>query len=171
MSAIDAPATPADHREQLIAGEWVAGGGGERESVDPFRQEPWAVISDADATDVDRAIAGAREAFRSWKRVTGYERSKLLFKFADMLEAEADELGKLETRDNGKIVRENQNQIRFAVRNFRFFAGLADKFGGETKQLDNFDTVDFTTREPRGVVVLIAPWNSPIQTLSNKLAP
>ncbi|HEU4975061.1 MAG TPA: aldehyde dehydrogenase [Baekduia sp.] len=161
----------ADHRNQLIAGEWVIGQGGERESVDPFRQEAWTAISDADAADVDRAVRGAREAFRSWRRVTGYERAKLLFAFADILEAEADELGRLETRDNGKIVRENQNQIRFAVRNFRFFAGLADKFGGETKQLDNYDTVDFTTREPRGVVVLIAPWNSPVQTLSNKLAP
>lgn len=171
MSVTDTQTTPADHREQLIAGEWVAGNGGERDSVDPFRQETWAVISDADATDVERAIAGAREAFRSWRRVTGYERAKLLFRFADLLEAEADELGRLETRDNGKIVRENQNQVRFAVRNFRFFAGLADKFGGETKQLDSYDTVDFTTREPRGVVVLIAPWNSPIQTLSNKLAP
>jgi aldehyde dehydrogenase (NAD+) len=169
--SVEAPTTPADYRNQLIAGEWVVGSAGDRDSVDPFSRETWAVISDADPGDVDRAIAGAREAFKSWKRVSGYERAKLLFKFADILEAEADELGKLETRDNGKIVRENQNQVRFAVRNFRFFAGLADKFGGETKQLDNVNTIDFTTREPRGVVVLIAPWNSPIQTLSNKLAP
>jgi aldehyde dehydrogenase (NAD+) len=156
-----------DYRRQLIGGEWVEGQGGERESVDPFRQEAWTVITDADADDVDRAVRAARASFRRWRRFSGYERAKLLFAFADLLEAEADELGRLETRDNGKIVRENQNQIRFAVRNFRFFAGLADKFGGETKQLDNVDTVDFTTREPRGVVVLIAPWNSPVQTLSN----
>ena len=161
----------SDYRRQLIGGEWIAGRGGDLESIDPFRREPWAVITQADAADVDRAVTAARATFRSWRRVTGYERAKLLFAFADMLEAEADDFGRVETRDNGKIVRENQNQIRFAVRNFRFFAGLADKFGGESKQLDKYDTVDFTTREPRGVVVLIAPWNSPIQTLSNKLAP
>jgi aldehyde dehydrogenase (NAD+) len=161
----------ADYRNQLIAGDWSAGQGGDLESIDPYRREPWAVISEATEADVDRAVRAAREAFRTWRRVTGYQRAKLLFAFADLLESEADELGRLETRDNGKIVRENQNQIRFAVRNFRFFAGLADKFGGETKQLDTYDTVDFTSREPRGVVVLIAPWNSPVQTLSNKLAP
>ncbi|MHB1538148.1 MAG: aldehyde dehydrogenase [Solirubrobacteraceae bacterium] len=161
----------SDYRRQLIGGEWVQGGGGELESIDPFRREAWTAITQADASDVDRAVRAAREAFGSWRRVTGYERATLLFRFADVLEAKADELGRVETRDNGKIVRENQNQIRFAVRNFRFFAGLADKFGGETKQLDNYESVDFTTREPRGVVVLIAPWNSPVQTLSNKLAP
>jgi (Z)-2-((N-methylformamido)methylene)-5-hydroxybutyrolactone dehydrogenase len=160
-----------DYRRQLIGGEWVEGHGGELESIDPFRRTPWAVITEATEDDVDVAVRSARETFASWRQVTGYQRAKLLFGLADVLEAEADELGRLETRDNGKIVRENQNQIRFAVRNFRFFAGLADKFGGETKQLDNYETVDFTTREPRGVVVLIAPWNSPIQTLSNKLAP
>ena len=161
----------SDYRRQLIGGEWVEGGGGELDSIDPFTREPWAVITQANASDVDRAVGAARAAFRAWRRVTGYERSKLLFRLADLLESEADAFGRLETRDNGKIVRENQNQIRFAVRNFRFFAGLADKFGGETKQLDSYDALDFTTREPRGVVVLIAPWNSPIQTLSNKLAP
>lgn len=161
----------ADYRRQLIGGRWVEGGGGEFESIDPFRRAPWATLTEASPDDVDAAVTAARAAFRSWRRVTGYERSKLLFTLADALEAEADPFGEVETRDNGKIVRENQNQIRFAVRNFRFFAGLADKFGGETKQLDSYDTVDFTSREPRGVVVLIAPWNSPIQTLSNKLAP
>lgn len=160
-----------DYCRQLIGGEWVEGHGGELDSIDPYTREPWTRITEADASDVDQAVRAARETFTTWRRTTGYERAKLLFAFADLLEAEADEMGRLETRDNGKIVRENQNQIRFAVRNFRFFAGLADKFGGETKQLDSYDTVDFTTREPRGVVVLMAPWNSPIQTLSNKLAP
>lgn len=161
----------SDYRRQLIAGKWVEGHGGERESIDPFKRTPWTTITDADESDVDDAVRAAREAFKAWRKVTGYQRAKLLFKFADLLETSADDMGRLETLDNGKIVRENQNQIRFAARNFRFFAGLADKFGGETKQLDNYDTVDFTTREARGVVILLAPWNSPIQTLSNKLAP
>src|SRR4051812_25901534 len=86
-----------DYRRQLIGGEWIEGGGGERESIDPFQQQAWTVISDADAADVDRAIGAARETFRSWKRMTGYARAQLLFRFADILEAEADELGRLET--------------------------------------------------------------------------
>lgn len=164
-------AETADYRRLLIGGDWTPASGTEFPSVDPFHRREWAVVGTATAEDVDRAVTAAREASRGWRRMSGYERSRLLFAFADALERETDRLAEIETRDNGKLYKENRNQIGFAVRNFRFFAGMADKLTGETKPLDNPMTVDFTVREPRGVVALIAPWNSPIQTLSNKLAP
>lgn len=161
----------ADYRRLLIGGAWTPASGAEFPSIDPFHRREWAVVGTATAGDVDRAVTAAREAFRGWRRTNGYERGRLLLAVADALERETDRLAEIETRDNGKLYKENRNQIGFAVRNFRFFAGMADKLTGETRPLDSLTTVDFTVREPRGVVVLIAPWNSPIQTLSNKLAP
>jgi (Z)-2-((N-methylformamido)methylene)-5-hydroxybutyrolactone dehydrogenase len=161
----------ADYRRLFVGGDWVPATGGEFPSVNPFTRRAWAVVGDAGAEDVEATISAARAAARGWRRMSGYQRARLLFAFADALERNTDRLAEIETRDNGKLYKENRNQIGFAVRNFRFFAGLADKLTGETKPLDNPLFVDFTTREPRGVVVLIAPWNSPIQTLSNKLAP
>jgi (Z)-2-((N-methylformamido)methylene)-5-hydroxybutyrolactone dehydrogenase len=166
-----AATAPVDYRKLLIGGRWVQASGAEFPSVDTFHRREWAVVGSATAGDVDAAATAARAAFRGWRNIGGYERAKLLFAFADALERDVDRLAEIETRDNGKLYKENRNQIGFAVRNFRFFAGLADKLVGETKPLDNPMFLDFTTREPRGVVVLIAPWNSPIQTLSNKLAP
>ncbi|MGE0218195.1 aldehyde dehydrogenase family protein [Mycolicibacterium sp.] len=160
-----------DYTRLFVGGEWVRATGEEFVSVDPYRMRGWATVGSASPADVQRTIDAARRAARPWRRMSGYARSQLLFQFADALDAQRDRLAEIETRDNGKLYKENYNQIGFAVRNFRFFAGLADKLTGETKPLDSVETVDFTTREPHGVVVLIAPWNSPIQTLSNKLAP
>lgn len=161
----------ADYRKLFIGGEWTPASGAEFPSIDPYHRQAWAVVGTATTEDVDHAVSVARKAFRDWRRMGVYERAKLLFAFADALERETDRLAEIETRDNGKLYKENRNQIGFAVRNFRFMAGMADKLTGETKPLDNPMFLDFTVREPRGVVVLLAPWNSPIQTLSNKLAP
>src|SRR5690606_23352660 len=108
-------------------------------------------------------------AFDDWRRTPGYERGRLIDALADVLEDNAEHLAEIETRDNGKIYRENLGQIRFAARVYRYMAGAADKIHGETKPLDNYATVDFTTREPVGVAALITAWNSPLQLLANKL--
>jgi len=160
-----------NYRDQLIDGEMVAGSGPEFTSIDPYSEEPWAVFTEADESDVDRAVQAAARAFDGWRRTPGQERARLMNALADAIERDVDRLAEIETRDNGKIVRENRNQIQFAVRNFRYFAGLADKITGETKPLDSYTTFDFTTREPIGVCVLITAWNSPLQLLSNKLPP
>jgi aldehyde dehydrogenase (NAD+) len=155
----------------LIDGKWVAGGGGDYESIDPYTQQPWATHTNAAAADVDAAVAAANRAFPAWRRTSGYERAKLINRLADLMEREIDRLAEIETHDNGKIVRENRNQIGFAARIYRFFAGMADKLNGESKPLDNYNTIDFTVREPVGVCVLITAWNSPLQLLANKLPP
>jgi aldehyde dehydrogenase (NAD+) len=80
-------------------------------------------------------------------------------------------MGVLESTDNGKVIRETSSQMLFAARQYRFFAGSADKLWGKVIPLDQPDILDYATREPLGVAVLITAWNSPMGLLSNKLAP
>jgi acyl-CoA reductase-like NAD-dependent aldehyde dehydrogenase len=159
--------------QMLIGGEWVDCSTGERlASINPFNQEVWATIPQASADDANRALSSARGAFEnSWRDVNGLRRAELMTRLADLIEANASRMARLETTDNGKVIRETQNQVRFAARNYRFFAGYADKLYGEVIPLDNADLFDYTLREPFGVVVLITAWNSPMQLLANKLAP
>lgn len=139
-------------------------------SVDPYEESDWAQIPVAGAGTVDAAIAAARKAWPAWKALPGVTRGKVISAIADQMEKDAPELAAVETRDNGKLLRENLNQIGFAVRVLRYYAGWADKFGGETKPQDNPDAFAFTTREPFGVAVLITSWNSPLNLLINKLS-
>ena len=139
-------------------------------SVDPYEEKDWAQIPVAGAGTVDAAVAAARKAWPAWKALPGVTRGKVISAIADQMEQDAPELAAVETQDNGKLLRENLNQIGFAVRVLRYYAGWADKFGGETKPQDNADAFAFTTREPFGVAVLITSWNSPLNLLINKLS-
>lgn len=161
----------ASYVDHYVDGTWTPGNGGEFASINPYSGEAWAVLSSADESDVDRTVQAARRAFPVWRDTPGLERSRVLHRIAELIEDHLDELGEIETRDNGKLFKENRNQIQFAARNYRFHAGLADKMNGETKPLDRADVLNFTMREPLGAVVLITASNSPLQTLSNKLAP
>jgi acyl-CoA reductase-like NAD-dependent aldehyde dehydrogenase len=145
--------------------------GGERfATYNPFTQTPWATISQADATDVAAAIATARQTFdRTWRGTSGYERAKLLFRLADLVEASADRIGRLESTDNGKIIRETTSQVVFLARLFRFYAGYADKIWGRVIPLDRLDVFDYATMDPLGVIGIITAWNSPMALLGNKL--
>lgn len=156
-----------------IGGEWREPKGGERfPAINPFTQTQWASIPQADEDDVADAIQVAHEAYRSvWSKTNGYERARLLHKLADLLQADAERMGRLESTDNGKVVRETQAQMIFAARQYRFFAGYADKLWGKVIPLDQPDVFDYATRMPVGVAVLITAWNSPMGLLSNKLAP
>ena len=141
-------------------------------TICPYTAQEWARFTAGDAADVDDAVAAARTAFETqWRFVSGYERARLMLRLADLIDSHGDELARIETTDNGKVIRETRNQMRFSARNFRFFAGLADKLSGETKPLDDGAMFDYTTREPLGVAALVTAWNSPIGLLTNKLAP
>ncbi|HLI38522.1 MAG TPA: aldehyde dehydrogenase family protein [Streptosporangiaceae bacterium] len=163
------------HRDyrMLIGGEFVeAAGGQRREAVNPFTRQAFATIPEAGKADAGAAVRAAREAFgRTWSRAPGVERAEFLHRLADLIDARAHDLGALESTDNGKLLRETERQARFAARNYRFFAGYADKLFGQTIPLDSPDSFDYTIREPVGVAALITAWNSPLQLLSNKLAP
>ena len=159
--------------QMLIGGEWSNGTTEERlPSVNPFDRKVWATIPQASPEDVERAISAARDAFEGkWKHTNGLERARLMNRLADLLEADAERMARLETTDNGKVIRETSNQMRFAARIYRFYAGYADKLYGEVIPLDNPKMFDYTTREPLGVAALLTAWNSPIVLLTNKLAP
>lgn len=157
----------------LIGGVEVDAADGRRLNVvNPYTSETFATIPDAGSADVDAAVRAARGAFDSvWRTTPGVRRAELMHRLADEYDRRADELGAWESRDNGKLVAESRGQARFAARNYRFFAGLADKIYGRTIPLDTPSSFDYTLRQPLGVVALITAWNSPMQLLANKLAP
>jgi acyl-CoA reductase-like NAD-dependent aldehyde dehydrogenase len=94
-----------------------------------------------------------------------------MFRLADLIDQHANELGVLETRENGKLLKETTSQAHFAARCYRYFAGVADKILGDVIPLDDAKMLDFLVREPIGVCALLIAWNSPMQLLANKLAP
>ena len=161
------------HYRLHIGGEWREGRRSRRfDSANPYTARTWATVAQAEPEDVAAAIAAARDSFdRTWSRVNGYERGRLMLKLADLLHNDAARMGRLESTDNGKIIRETQTQMVFAARHYRFFAGYADKLWGRQIPLDQRDAFDYATREPLGVVALITAWNSPMGLLANKLAP
>ena len=160
------------HSHKLyINGEWVEPNSGETfPAYNPFTQEAWATISQADETDVKKAVDAARTAFETgWRHTTGLERAKMMNRLADLLEQSADRMALLESTDNGKVIRETKGQMIFSARIYRFFAGYADKIWGRVIPLDQKNVFDYATYEPLGVIALITAWNSPMALLANKL--
>jgi len=159
--------------EMIIGGSSVPASTGERrDAVDPFRGTAFASFPEASADDVARAVEAAGTAFSNgWGTTPAVHRARLLRRLADLVADRADELGRWETQDTGKLLRETTAQARFAARNYEFFAGCAEHLRGSTIPLDDPGLLDYTMREPIGVAALITAWNSPMQLLSNKLAP
>jgi acyl-CoA reductase-like NAD-dependent aldehyde dehydrogenase len=157
-------------RKLLVGGKWT-GGAAPFGAINPYTSQEWATISAATPENVRDAVSAACDAAASWGTTNGLERAELMHRLARAIDEQARSLGELESTDNGKIVRETESQMHFAARNYRFFAGAADKLVGETKPLDSWLSLDYTVREPVGVAGLIIPWNSPMAILANKLAP
>ncbi len=156
----------------FIGGEWVdAASGRTFQTLDPFAGKPWAEAPDAGPEDVDRAVAAAREALAGpWGALTGKDRARLLRRLADLLARDAEALARIETRDNGKLLREMLVQCRALPDYYEYFAGAADKIEGEVIPTDKPGFLVYTRREPVGVVGGIVPWNSPLLLLTWKLA-
>jgi aldehyde dehydrogenase (NAD+) len=158
----------------FIGGEWQDAESGRRfETINPSTAEVLAEVSEAGEADVDRAVRAAREAFDSgpWPRMDGRKRAAVLFAIADRMEAEADELARLETLDNGKPLREARMfDVQGSIDCFRYYAGWADKIDGEVIPVPG-PYLNYTRREPIGVCGQIVPWNYPLQMASWKVAP
>lgn len=156
-----------------IGGEWCESASGKTfESFNPATAEPWYVAADGDAEDVGRAVRAARKAFDGeWSQVTPTERGKLLRRLGDLIAQVGEDLATVETTDNGKLIREMQGQMRSLPEWFYYFAGAADKIHGETIPTLTPTILNYTLREPIGVVAAITPWNSPLLLTSLKLAP
>ncbi|MHB8672990.1 MAG: aldehyde dehydrogenase [Candidatus Limnocylindrales bacterium] len=156
----------------FIDGDWVAAHGSTTyESIDPSTGDPWAEIVQGDATDVDRAVEAARSALSGpWGRMAASERGRLIYRLAALVENNVDRLAELESRDNGKPLRDARDEVSRAADWLRFFAGAADKINGETIPVRH-NALAYTVREPIGVVAAITPWNSPFYLYSWKLGP
>ena len=157
----------------FIGGEWTdATQGGRFETQFPATGEVLASVAEAGAADVDRAVAAARTAFEDakWRRMDAADRGALLWRMADIMEQRADVLTRLEVLDNGKPIREAKIDIRQSIDALRYYAGWATKLQGDTLPVRG-NYLNYTLREPVGVVGAIIPWNFPLLMAVWKVAP
>jgi aldehyde dehydrogenase (NAD+) len=162
--------------KMLIDGEWVdAASGRTFESRYPGTGEVIAHVAEGDREDVDRAVQAARRAFDGgdYRKMNGADRGRLLWKIADLMEQNIDELAELETLDNGKpLVESLKVDLPQSIACFRYYAGWAGKTTGDTIEPNaRANAFCFTLREPVGVCGQIIPWNFPIQMATWKIAP
>jgi acyl-CoA reductase-like NAD-dependent aldehyde dehydrogenase len=157
-----------------IGGEWADAVSGETfPTENPATGEVLAQVAAGSAADIDRAVASARAGFRdpAWRRMSPHRRAELLWALSDRIAANAEELARLETLDNGKPLFESRDvDLPSVVENFRYFAGIADKIHGETIPVPG-PFLNYTLREPLGVVGSIVPWNFPLSLAAWKVAP
>lgn len=167
-------AAPDTQYQHLIDGVAVAPASGEYlPTEDPFSGQVWARIARGNAADVDAAVRAADRAFTggAWPALTPSERGRLLWRLADAITANADRLAQIERRDNGKLAIEVVAQVRYMADYFRYYAGLADKVQSDVIPTDKNGVFAYTRYEPKGVIAIITPWNSPLTLTSWKLAP
>lgn len=158
----------------FIDGEYVPGATRQYiDSINPARNTAWYAITDAGQADIDQAVDAAARALRNpaWRSLTQTARGGLIRRLGDLLAAHGERLAEIETRDNGKLIREMRAQMASLPDTYHYYAGMADKLTGETIPVNKADTFNFTLREPIGVVAIIVPWNSPLYLLSSVLAP
>ncbi|WP_026736388.1 aldehyde dehydrogenase family protein [Fischerella sp. PCC 9605] len=157
----------------LINNEWVESVSGKRfETINPATGEVICDVAEADAPDVDKAVQAARNAFNSgeWRKMSATRRGELLYKLADLIEQNIDELARLETLDNGKPLHDSYGDLRLVIACYRYYAGWADKVQGKTIPI-NGPYFCYTRHEPVGVVGQIIPWNFPLLMQAWKLGP
>jgi acyl-CoA reductase-like NAD-dependent aldehyde dehydrogenase len=166
--------SPVKPGKLIINGEAVDAASGRTYTTwNPATESPICEVAEAGAEDVDRAVRAARAAFESgpWPKMRPAERQRILFRLGDLILAHADELGRLETLDNGKPIFESKMIDAPMVANcFHYFAGWATKLAGDTLPV-NPAFFTYTLREPIGVVGAIIPWNFPMIMVGWKAAP
>ncbi|AQM41099.1 MULTISPECIES: betaine-aldehyde dehydrogenase [Staphylococcus] len=165
-----------DHlsRLQYIDGAWVESSNKQtREIINPYNQAVILEVAEGTAEDSERAILAARRAFEAgtWANETSENRGKKVRAIANMIEKHREELAKLETLDTGKTLEESYADMDDIANVFNFFAGLADKDGGEIIDSPIPNTESKVVKEPVGVVTQITPWNYPLLQASWKIAP
>ena len=150
--------------------------GGYFESENPATGEVWARVPDCRAADIERAVAAAGRAFYDgpWGRMLPAERGRYLRRIGDVISANAERLGQVETRDNGKLPHHITPGLLvggWSVDSWHYYAGMCDKFEGRVIPAEAPDILNYMKWEAFGVVAQILPWNSPLGTLIWKLAP
>jgi phenylacetaldehyde dehydrogenase len=157
----------------LIGGQWVQAASGETfETVNPANATTITTVASAGAADVDRAVDAARRAFedRAWSDMNPHQRTRVLLRIADIIEAHADELALIESLDVGIPIRLARYQIAIAAETFQYYAGWPTKMLGTVNPVDA-SVHCYTVREPVGVCAGIIPWNGPLTMAAWKIAP
>ncbi|HVT29927.1 MAG TPA: aldehyde dehydrogenase family protein, partial [Lacipirellulaceae bacterium] len=158
----------------FIGGKWVPSASGKTfETIHPATEEVICEVAEGDKEDVDAAVDAARDAFENgpWATMDARDRGALMYKLADLIEEEADELAALETLDNGKPISDARAaDIPLVIDCLRYYAGWADKIQGSTIPIRG-DYFCYTRREPVGVVGQIIPWNFPALMVAWKWGP
>ncbi len=165
-------------KKMLIGGRRVDAVTGETlDVVDPATNRELCHVPRGGEADINQAVQAARQAFESgpWRRLTPSERGRMIWKLADLIEQHGEEFAQLETLDNGKpLAVARAADVPLTVDHFRYYAGLATKIHGETLDLSvpyapGAEFLDYTRREPMGVVGQIIPWNFPLLMAAWKL--
>ena len=157
----------------LIDGKFAPAASGETFSTaSPIDFSALADVSKAGVADVDRAVAAARRAFDdgTWPGMQPFARGKILRAIADGIRSNAARIAEIETRNGGKTISNSLNEVDSAANVFEYYAGAMDKFFGDTIPMGS-NVLDFTLREPLGVVAAITPWNFPFLAAAWKVAP
>jgi acyl-CoA reductase-like NAD-dependent aldehyde dehydrogenase len=137
--------------------------------IEPATEKPLAEVPRAGIDEADAAVARAKAAYPDWRAVAPADRSRLLHRLADALEAKAGDLAVLEARNAGKPIADARAEMGMVVETFRYYAGAPERNLGDTIPVSG--GVAMTFREPLGVVALITPWNFPLTIASWKIAP
>ena len=158
----------------FIGGKWADAASGKTFStINPATGEALTTLAEADERDADAAVTAARKAFESgpWPEMSASDRGRLLWRIGDLIDKYNEEVGTLETLDNGKPIFESrQVDMPMVAEVFRYYAGWATKIHGETAPVKG-PYLNYTLREPIGVVAAIVPWNFPLLLASWKVAP
>ena len=148
----------------FIGGKWVPSASGKTfDTIHPATEEVICKVAEGDKADIDAAVDAAREAFDNgpWRTMDARDRGALIYKLAELIEEEAEELAALETLDNGKPINDSRAaDIPLVIDCLKYYAGWADKIQGKTIPIRG-DYFCYTRREPVGVVGQIIPWNFP----------
>lgn len=157
-----------------IDGQWQPAGSGEtREIINPYDASPIARVAEGDRSDARAAIAAARQAFDTgeWPLLPAVERGARVYRLAELIRHDREELARLESLDTGKTVEESRWDMDDIAGIFRYYAGLADKDNGQAVASPNPDSTSRVVREPVGVCGQISPWNYPLLQAAWKMAP
>ncbi len=158
------------YSRQFIGGEWVDPASRRWfDTYDPSNGAVLASLPEGSAVDVNAAVHAARKAFEAWSQLDAMERGRLLAQVGHLILANLPHLSHVESRDTGKPLAQAEADVRVAARYFEFYAGAADKFGGQTIPVPG-PFLDYTLREPLGVVAHIIPWNYPLQIGARAIA-
>ena len=151
--------------EDSLSGEWI-------DNYNPSNGAVYGKIPNSSREDVERAYESAKSAFRLWSNTTLEERSRVLIKISELLEANLQRFAEAESKDNGKPISLAKTvDIPRAASNFRFFGNAVTQFASESHESTGQNAINYTLRQPIGVVGCISPWNLPLYLFTWKIAP